>query len=205
MVDDNKRPNLIFGLGTGGCGSVSLTRLLDAQRGCVASCEIVPYLPWVIRQDIMLRKLLKLESRAASVSCDVAFYYLPYIAEICELRPNSRFICLQRERSDCIQSLAGKMDRISTNCYQTINQEGCRVHPGIADQLPKYDDEPTMVAAIGRYYDDYYKRARSMVCGNFHIFSITELNNESGVRRILKFAGFAEPNIVVGLKENVAP
>lgn len=60
--------------------------------------------------------------------------------------------------------------------------------------------------AIGQYYDDYYKKARSyelLYPDNVKIFDTSELNIENGVRSILEFVGVENPNIVVGIKKNV--
>ena len=48
---------LVIGLGTGRCGTVSLSRLLNAQPDAQVRHELRPYLPWAVDEALLARKL----------------------------------------------------------------------------------------------------------------------------------------------------
>ena len=198
----DKEQSLVFGLGTGGCGSRSLATLLNTQFTAYCSHELMPHLPWIPDKSLVEFKIAQLKKRHRSPSCDVAFYYLPYVETIWESCSTARFVCLKRNMDECVTSLAGKMKRIKCNSYQTINQDEMRIHPALAELLPKYDDEPTMLSAIRRYYMEYYREADRLESERFRIFRTEALNSEEGVSDILRFVGIRNPKVVVGLKEN---
>jgi hypothetical protein len=125
---------LVFGMGTGRCGTVTLAQLLRAQPGCGAtfSHEQHPLLPWTqpssrallraadARVRHLLQRRLRWDARGADAGKqpgaahatplvgDVASFYLPYTEAILAIEPAARFIILQRSRAAVAASFARK-------------------------------------------------------------------------------------------------
>jgi len=111
---------------------------------------------------------------------------------------------LKRDRESVINSFYAKFKRQNNNPLQNHGDPNLKVDEWDR-AFPKYDDM-CLEDAIGQYYDDYYKKARSyelLYPDNVKIFDTSELNIENGVRSILEFVGVENPNIVVGIKKNV--
>jgi len=178
MARDNK---LIFGLGTGRCGSTSLANLLGLDH------EGDPKLPWAFSQyalDNKLGYLLFLEKRG-----DVGMYYLPYVEAILRIFPKAKFVCLKRDRDETVESFKKKIGR--RNHWLVHNGNGWELDLNWDDKYPKYDllnrDE-----AIGRYWDEYYteaERLQSEHPSRFEIFPIETLNSKKGQDSIFDFIG----------------
>jgi len=199
---------VVYGLGSGGCGTRSLAHLLSEQPDTQVTHEGLPHLPWVADPALADRHLAMVLGRDEGTVGDAAFYLLPYVSMIWKRQPEARFICLRRERASCLQSLIGKMNRGQFNVYQHHDGRRRRAHEAVARQFPKYDHAPSMEHAIARYYDDYYHQAEWFAQdARFRIFDLEDLNTEGGVASILDFAGFpaGDQNVIVGIRENQAP
>ena len=106
--------SFVLGIGTGRCGTTSLTRLLKAQPGVHATHEARPLLPWNPRKskENVVDRVCRLVAAApprARIVADVALYYLPYVATILRHWPATRVICLRRDRAEVIESFARKV------------------------------------------------------------------------------------------------
>lgn len=171
---------LIIGLGTGRCGTKSLTRLLAAQ-GIEAEHERKPALSWIgesnpgrhVRQGL-----------ATAAWADVGFYYLPYIRRLMREFPGIRCICLRRDRAETIESFCrvGKPEWFTTNA------------DGWPKCFPTYESA-SMRELAARYWDEYYAAAREFECERFRIFDTESLNSELGIGRMLGFVGITDPAI----------
>ena len=93
---------LIFGLGTGRCGTVSLSELLNIQAGFAVTHESEPLLPWEFDKKAIEKKLEQLLQYEGAVVGDVAFYYLPYVEYILSGYANAKFICLKRDKAETL-------------------------------------------------------------------------------------------------------
>lgn len=201
---------IVYGLGSGGCGTRSLAHLLTAQPDTRITHEGLPHLPWLANPVLLDRHLATILERRDGTVGNVAFYLLPYVPMIWKRQPKARFICLRRERTSCLGSLIAKMHRGQFNVYQHHSGRRWRAHGVTEKQFPKYDHAPSMEHAIARYYDDYYHQAEWFAQESperFRIFALEDLNTEEGVASILDFAGFprSEQNVTVGIRENQAP
>ena len=198
-----KDKQVIIGLGTGRCGTRSLTTVLNVQESTNITHESQPHLRWERNERGGRDRLHRLLSRDSSFVGDVAFYHLPYVAQFRKLCPGVKFVCLRRDRDDCIRSLVNKMLRTELNIFQDHDGTKWKMNMETGAQVPKYNDEPTMEAAIARYYDEYYIWAEKCVGDDFQIFDTDDLNSHEGVQSILEFCGFYEPKVLVGVRENV--
>ena len=191
---------LIFGIGTGRCGSVSLSTLLDRQASSNVSHEKW-LMPWECDYQLLNEHLSNITTGAGNsvVVGDVGSYYLPYVQEIIEQFPNTKFVCMKRDIRLCIDIMMVKHGRL--NMFQDDDSPPNSWRP----MNPTFPNSFTKRQAAAAYYDMYYKTAaelQSLYPDNLAIFDTECLNTEAGVASILKFCGYADPDIIVGLKAN---
>lgn len=102
---------LIIGLGTGRCGSLSLSYFLNNQPGIKVLHEgAINYqahpLKWYNDHENVWKWIENLDKLSDSNQYfgDIGMYFLPYVAFLIEKFPRSKFICLKREREAVIHS-----------------------------------------------------------------------------------------------------
>jgi len=211
---------LLIGLGTGRCGTVSLSILLNLQEDTRVMHEAAgwpfkhqrTFLSWSNGGATRINGSKKeefwrfLEAFPASgkFTGDVGYYYLAYVETIISLWPDVRFVCLQRNRQQTIDSLMDKAERTNRNPWQ--NHGGTQWSKAATYSCwPKFNDAATREGACSAYYDFYYEEARKykkMFPERFQIFQTDALNNAHGVERILDFCGFDKPIIASGIHRN---
>jgi len=143
---------MIFGLGSGRCGTHSLAEMLNAQTGCLCFQELHPsVMAWsgaernvhatVSQFDTLLKtgistivadmvapnkglslKKLDVEDKPRILG-DIAFYYLPYVEIIAESVEDVRFPCLRRDREATVLSFAAKLEKSSCSVLQKIKNK----------------------------------------------------------------------------------
>jgi len=201
---------LLIGLGSGRCGTKSLSELLNQQPNTCVTHEfythLFPHPTWARDRWLINRRLSRFLLHDAEVVGDVAFFYLPYVARILSRWPGARFICMQREREATLDSMLKRAG--PENIWQEHDGSQWIHLPGMDRLFPKYE-APTRREAAGMFYDEYYQQAR--VCAKHHpsafrVFDVESLNDDAGVREILDCAGFPrdEQHVVVGLRLNRA-
>lgn len=192
---------LIIGLGTGRCGTMSLSLLLSRQPDTVVTHERDPHLGWCFDAGALRYKLTQILSDDAAAVGDVAFYYLPYIEAILSRLPAAKFVVLQRSR---VQTIRSYQEWVPEHNHWVW-------HDGTAWQLshwdycyPKYEAS-SREEALGRFWDDYYDTVDGL-CRRYpeaiRLFLMDELNSSTGVRRILDFCGLDDPQLTVGIRSN---
>ena len=184
---------IIIGLGSGRCGTKSLQHLFDSQPNSNFTHEALP-MPWNRdppgAQPEMFRRLFL---RQEDYIGDVGYYWINYVEDMLSVEPDAKFICLERDRQEVIESM---WDFTS----------GLNTHP--TDDwfmmYPRYDTDPK--SAVGLMWDDYRHLATQLATkhqDSFKIFGIESLNSTDGVNSILDFAGFPEDcEVLVGIKLN---
>lgn len=176
----------VCGLGTGRCGTRSLTAILQAQPGFDAEHERPEPLSW--DDDTDFHRHFAGQERVA----DVGFYYLPYVPRLIEAYPDMRFVCLKRDRTATIRSFR-RSQPLGTNWFS----DGERREDRWDRSFPKYGG--SFGDAAGRYWDDYYETAAEYA-GRFEkrflVFDTDRLNCAHCVRELLVFAGFDNPKVL---------
>jgi len=128
-MKDKRKKRIIFGLGSGRCGTSSLAYLLNAQEGALVSHELSPILPWDFDQNGIQFRWDQLNHQAGTypVVGDVGIYYIPYvsflISSLNTLLSEShvfKFIILKREKEAVVESYVRKFKR------QGSNNEWCK-------------------------------------------------------------------------------
>lgn len=192
---------LIFGLGTGRCGTKSLAAFLNCQHDTSVTHQrlLGRFLPWEPNIRMLARYVAQVQrqSMPARYHGNVSFYWLRYVGRILkEYDPEARFICLQRNRGGTVDSfLRGSRRRNKDHWTKDRHERGCLVFPHADKAFPKYDG--TIEEALGCYWDEYYSRARHWAKKyptNFRIFPLSSLNNAAGQTAILDWAHIPAAN-----------
>jgi len=203
---------LLFGCGSGRCGTKSLSRLLQAQGAKVshvmAHCPpgtgypgFDLKLPWDgVDNPIFREAVFRICSRDGDVAGDVSPFWLNYVPLILAEYPDCRVICLQRERGKCIASLLEMQTGIGRNDFSEDVGEDTRA----ARLTPKFP--LSREDATARFWDWYYTQAQliqSAYSRRFRIYQ-TEmvLNNPHYQMGMLMWAGFDVPVVEPGIHCN---
>ena len=192
---------VIIGLGTGRCGTTSLTELLMRQEGVAAMHESRPRLSWVRNAQCLQRKMEHIRRLPNPVVAEIGFYFLPYVEDILEFWPSAKFVCLKRDKEAVVDSYMRK----------THGRNHWMRHDGVQwrkdriwDPLyPKIDAEHKR-EAISKYCDQYHHRAVELEKSirNFQIFDVECLNTRGGVEKILSFCGIKNAKVMIGIQRN---
>lgn len=178
---------LVIGIGTGRCGTMSLSCLLNGQPESSVTHEAIPGV-WE-RTDDHLAALIKLMDEPARVAGDVAFYHLNVVDDL--IRSVGRavhVIVLKRDRLQTVYSYLRKVGLRNMWTHPTSVYFG----PGVErDELwepryPKYD--LPREEALRQYCDDYYVAVGELVCkhpGQVFVYDISALNEAADQRRML--------------------
>ena len=216
---------LVIGLGTGRCGTVTLAHLLRAQDGCSATFthEQHPLLPWTqpsgraaLRAvDGRVRLLLQRHLRAdfdsggaashATLVGDVASFYLPYVELILGVEPAAKFVVLQRSRDAVVASFLRKDPGVDLwrECANRTGWNSNSVYWAAAH--PKYacgvgtGRADSAEAALRLYWDEYAARTAALAArypDRVRVFASPEVfANASAQADMLAWAGFAAPRV----------
>lgn len=178
--------NLIIGLGTGRCGTVSLSKLLTSQDNSYFSHEWDEVHMW----NSSFNKFISyIDTIKHDFFGDVSFYNLPYVNSILEIYPNAKFIILKRDKNETIKSYMDKTK--GRNHWQS--HDGKKFKYCDWDHCyPKFEAQ-SKSEAIGMYWEYYYEECSKISTKqSFHI-STNELNDEKKCLELLNWCGFPRP------------
>lgn len=196
---------LIIGVGTGRCGTKSLTRLLEYQENTKAKHErFGPRVRWNCPPNLWPMRLWNDTMRKDhGVSCDVAFYWTPNVDSFVEwgrkYDRSVRVVGLKRDRQGTIESYnkwKPNSDHWSYHGFRDTKQdEWDHCYPSFCTDSKK--------EGIGRFWDYTYKMLEEFedkyeevkVFDSFDCF-----NTESGVKSILDHCGYDSPKVETELK-----
>ncbi len=126
---------------------------------------------------------------------DCASFYLPYVEEAIALEPTVRVVCLRRLREEVVKAFCARLDEampLPTNHWARRPEPGWHHDPKRTRIYPQYDT-PGREDGIGRYWDEYYRRAEELARRypeHVRVFESAEvLGTEEGLGRVLGFAG----------------
>lgn len=183
---------LLIGCGTGRCGTVSLAALWARQDGLACTHERQRF-PWEAALPAAVAWWeAQLAKYQAPIYADVAFYWLPYLEGLWQRWPEMRVVCLQRERTATIRSYLRKTDGFDP-FRRTAATATCLAGEQWNACYPDYSACPTKEAAIGTYWDDYYRRATELQARHpthFRLCSMeSALSDPAGQQALLDFCG----------------
>jgi hypothetical protein len=201
---------LIIGLGTGRCGTKSLTGLLNAQPGAAVTHEIYgPEVKWsgsednahaVVDPEMFLRRATRMQDERGIFTTDpselrlygdVSINWLPYL-DVFE-QAGAKFVVMQRPYSPWARSFLSHMGD-----NRWFWPEPSDPPAAWDESLPHYDDDPTPEEAALRYYVEYYE-ACAAFADDFPErvlwLDIEDLNDVDRQRELLTFVGVPEADI----------
>lgn len=187
---------VVIGLGSGRCGTASLARLLNLQPNVSVTHEGCP-LPWEFYQEAWDWNMRKLNSGkppwGEEIIGDVGYYWVNYVERLLNIRPDTKFICLKRDRQEVMDSYMAHSSGL--NVHPT--DDWFRMFPRY--NLPKKE-------AVGAMWDDYYRISEGWAVKYPKSFSIMEmhdvLNDKNGMNKALSFLGIENPVIKLGIRLN---
>lgn len=190
---------LIIGLGTGRCGSLSLSYFLNNQPGIKVLHEgAINYqahpLKWYNDHENVLKWIENLDKLSDSNQYfgDIGMYFLPYVAFLIEKFPRGKFICLKREREAVIHSyLQWTQDH---NPWYEHNGKTWQKNEVWDASFPKFN-ESDKAKAIGLYWDMYYEEIEKLIekypqnicC--FQTESLNEVNSRNALLDFIEYDG----------------
>ena len=201
--------NIVFGLGTGRCGTKSLASLLNQQADAYVTHERYRWrLGWE-HSESQVDSILNLEPAKSETNFelygDVAFSWLPYVELIIRWHPQAKFICLKRNKKDTVNSWIAKAPY--DNHWQ--KHDGTKYRFGHWSRcFPKFALCFTRRQAIEQYWEYYYAQAteyQHKYPENFQIFNISSLNSFKGQVKLLCFAGIDKKKQIHNIKINENP
>ena len=186
MSETSSFPELVIGLGTGRCGTMTLAHLLNHQLGANVGHERNGTIAWQGAFGKITESFDQLISSGSPLVGDVAFYYLPYVEQILFRFPTARFVCLERDRDETVNSYLKK----TKGRNHWMRHNGRQWRADIWDQsYPKFEASSKRDALVC-YWEAYATEARrleSLFPTSFRIFPTDTLNSEAGQDSVLAF------------------
>ena len=202
---------LIISIGTGRCGSVSLSKFLSAQEyvsvlheGRLDSHKIRKLIKWGNDEKNLfewLEFLLSLDGN--KFVGDTGMYYLPYIEQIIEKYPQVKIIVMEREKEEVVKSYIKK----TTGRNHWFDHDGKEWDKDDKWDLcyPKYDIV-NKEKALEKYWEDYKSRTDNLILkfpDKIKKWTIQSLNTLNGKNEILNFLNYKfDRNINQEFKHN---
>jgi hypothetical protein len=179
----------VFGLGTGRCGTVSLSNLLNFQQHSNVTHEFgAPFIPWKVDNQKINMLIENIKNRDCILSGDVSFYLLPYANVILEALTNAKFIIIQRDKKETIDSYIKK-----TKGYNQFSS-----HDGSIWQFTPWDqcypnmEGKTKEESVSKYYDLYYRECRKIEQDVCFWINTKDLNNKNKMFELLDWLGVSD-------------
>lgn len=198
--------DLVIGLGTGRCGSLSFAKLMNSQKDVTFTHEVYP-LPWIVSETELTGALTKIFNtcRNASIGGDAGSYYLPYVEMILKTFPRTKFVCLERDIYEVVDSYLKKTPTVNhwTDCESSFwsdyddfnNWDRC---------FPKYNLPKN--EAIERYCWDYsveVDRLQKTYPNNFKVYPFKKLLTKHAFQNDLKeFLNIHDWEYILNIWEN---
>ena len=173
---------MLIGLGTGRCGTGSLAETLGLNH----EAAVLPWKKSLVRLGCVWQGVRRSKG-------DVGSYWLPYVEDVLEREPDTRFVCLQREREATCRS----WERMHAARDRFAVEVPWRQPDGVIKVINLMPDSDKPVAeAVRDYYDDYYREARRLAQKHPKRFRIFEspkvLNDRKLQREMLRFSGLRQ-------------
>jgi len=202
---------LIISIGTGRCGSVSLSKFLSAQdnvsvlhEGRLDSQKIRKLIKWENDEGNLfewLEFLLSLDGH--KFVGDTGMYYLPYIERIIDKYPEVKIIVMERNKEEVVKSYIKKTK--GRNHWFNHDGKEWEKDDKWDPCYPKYDVSNKQ-EALENYWEDYKNQTDNLILKfpeKIKKWTIQALNTTSGKNEILNFLNYnLERNINKEFKHN---
>lgn len=199
-MDVNK--TYIFGIGTGRCGTTSLSRILSAQNNCFVSHELAHrhILNWNYNDKDFKLIINEISKYKQGTVGTVAFYLINYIPKIVDYFgiDNVKIIILQRDKDQTVDSYFRWTNRKTPiNHWSAESHKHKIYHSSVWDKAyPKYNCTDKKLC-ISKYYDEYYEICDDIYQNdsyNIKHINTTSLSDDKHLIDLLSWCGFNEPN-----------
>jgi len=197
--------NIIIGLGTGRCGTVTLAHLLNKQPNFSVTHEFNPTF-WEFDYGSLIFLLNKLEKRTQNNIGDIAYYHLNYCEHILDKINNVKFPIMIRNKEDVVKSYMKWTN--GRNHWSKERSRNEKEDKYWDKTYPKYN--LPKIEALNKYYDDYYTKCNDLINkypNKFKLFEMLEtFNTESGQNNLLDFIGINENDRIldIGIRKNAS-
>ena len=202
---------LIISIGTGRCGSVSLSKFLSAQdkvsvlhEGRLDSQKIRKLIKWENDEGNLfewLEFLLSLDGH--KFVGDTGMYYLPYIEQIIDKYPEVKIIVMERNKEEVVKSYIKKTK--GRNHWFNHDGKEWEKDDKWDPCYPKYDNSNKQ-EALENYWEDYKNQTDNLILKfpeKIKKWTIQALNTTSGKNEILNFLNYnLDRNINQEFKHN---
>jgi len=187
-----------FVIGTGRCGTKSLSYILNNQNKGRCVHEGHPNLPYVVDVQLFVDKMTnnydKYKNNYKYLTFD-GFYYCWYLDEILEMFPDTRICCLIRDKSEVVESYFNKVTKRCPDGHFAHknfwdNTDRARSYSDFDLCYPNYPKQKTLKDYISLYYDDYYNIVNDFIRQypkNIRLFHIDTLNKESKLKKLFNY------------------
>jgi hypothetical protein len=195
-----KSSTFIIGLGTGRCGTTSLSKILSSQPNMFVSHEFgdIPFNWNSLDGDFeRMQKIIYKDSLTGVV----AFYLINYIDRFEKLygKENIRIIILKRNKGKTIKSWLRWSENPNRNFWIDPSVPDPKfVQDGWGISFPNYDPSLPKSQLVSQYYDDYYKLCDEVIKKydtQSILFEMENLNNEDKLKELLEWCGSKDPII----------
>lgn len=195
---------VVIGLGTGRCGTHSITGLLAEQPGTTALHQPKPCLPWHTDYGWYRGVGDLIAAQPTPVVALVGWYYLNY-TDLLVRDHDARLICLRRDREATIDSIMRLTPQFDHWSNRPVTESATAEY---RDLFPNFDVDDKR-EALRLYWEEYYaiaERLRDRHPDNFTIVPTEALNDAEAVAALLRFAGYGDeavprPDIRLGVIE----
>ena len=202
---------LIISIGTGRCGSVSLSKFLSAQdnisvlhEGRLDTHKIRKLIKWENDEDNLFEWLEFLLSFDENKFVgDTGMYYLPYIEQIIDKYPEVKIIVMERNKEEVVKSYIKKTK--GRNHWFNHDGKEWEKDDKWDPCYPKYDIN-NKEEALEKYWEDYKNQTDNLILKfpeKIKKWTIQALNTTSGKNEILNFLNYnLDRNINQEFKHN---
>lgn len=193
---------VVFGAGSGRCGTASLSVLLGNCRNSYVTHETIPHLHWDdVKYEFFKRRLRKFDDSDYKIRGDIASVYLPYLDKLADEETDCDWkgVILKRDKRETVESFM----RI-TGPRNNWQKKG-PYNPMFWMFFPKYPDKWSKVEALKEYWEDYYELADRVAnkTERVKIFPTDALNSKKGQKSIFRHLGI-RGKITLPCKHNVS-
>jgi hypothetical protein len=182
----------IFGIGSGRCGTTSLSSILNNQDNANVSHELSGrlQLPWEVDERMFDIYFKSIVNRSDQIVGDVSFYLINYIPKLIERLPDCKIVILQRDKNQTIDSMLRKtvgLNHWVTNPRRFSTFDKC---------FPKFDEHHSKAERISSYYDLYYNLTSEIQHDKIFYLKTEDLNNDSKMAELFNFCEIKNPKYV---------
>jgi len=193
---------IIIGMGTGRCGTVSLSKLLNSLPNSNVTHEKRPLLTWNFNRELLKTRIEDFDKREGQLIGDVAHPYINYVEALIRYYKNIKFIVLKRDKEQTIQSFIRKTSPRGLPPKAHFKRDNFYVFDKCFPLWPHLETEE----AYRKYWDVYYKQIEdleSIYPDKIKTFNTDVLNKREGLNQIYDFLEIPKQNRVYKIfKEN---